>query len=201
VTRALLALQAATQFEITPARRLKCTNDPERTPAPLLYMAGCAEGWIGYVREDVAEDAARAFAETMTREPPLKSPGASPRFVADYCALAGGAEAPTAHNFGPIHRSPRGRTAATAAEIVCQGTPAGDALWERFCRDGVPDGLKDAGFTDPSHFWEPWCVRGASHGWTARSPRSPSPRARGCWRRTSGSLRWMPSAAAAWPQR
>lgn len=158
MTRALLALQAATQFEITPARRLRCNNDPERGPAPRLYMAGCEEGWIGYVREDVPDDAARAFAETMAREPPLRGPGGSPRFAEDYRAIAGADEPLTANNFGPIHRLPRGTRAPVDAHTVSEGTPEGDALWERLLRDGIPAGLIAVGFADTSHFWSPWCV-------------------------------------------
>ena len=158
MTRALLALQAATLFEITPARRLKCTNDPDRAPAPLLYMAGCSEGWVGYVHEDVPDDAARAFAETMAREPSLTAAGGAPQFGEDYRAIIGAAEALTAHNYGPIHRIPRSRSVTANATVVCQGTPEGDALWTTLQRDGMPAALVAAGFTDTSHLWEPWCV-------------------------------------------
>ncbi|MEJ0042502.1 MAG: hypothetical protein WDM81_09915 [Rhizomicrobium sp.] len=59
MTRALLALHAATRFRLTPARRIASENDPEGSAAPLLFMSGCEEGWIGYVREDMDDAAAR----------------------------------------------------------------------------------------------------------------------------------------------
>jgi len=164
VTRALLALQAATRFRLTPARRIHCENDPELSPAPLLYMSGCEEGWIGYVREDVDETAARAFDELILREPPVRSPGASPRFAEAYREIVGASEPLTTRNHGPIHRLPRGTRWPDAANIVCHGTPEGNALRARIVRDGMPREMIEAGFTDLSHFWEPWCVALADDG-------------------------------------
>jgi hypothetical protein len=158
VTRALLALQAATRFRLTPGRRIRCENDPELSPAPLLYMSGCEEGWIGYVREDVGETAARTFDELVLREPPVRGPGASPRFAEAYGEILGKTAPPTPHNFGPIHRLPRDTTWPGDARIVCHGTPEGNALRARIVRDGMPREMIEAGFVDLSHFWEPWCV-------------------------------------------
>lgn len=158
MTRALLALQAATRFRITQERRIRCENDPEFSSAPLLYMSGCEEGWLGYVREDVGQDAARAFNELILREPPVRSPGASPRFTESYCEILGVTAPLTAHNYGPIHRLPRDTAWPCDAEIVCHETPEGNALRARIVRDGMPREMVEAGFVDLSHFWEPWCV-------------------------------------------
>ena len=164
MTRALLALQAATRFRLTPARRIQCENDPELSPAPVLYMSGCEEGWIGYVREDVDDTAARAFDELILREPPVRAPGASPRFAEAYREIVGASEPLTTRNHGPIHRLPRGTHWPGAANIVCHGTPEGNALQARIVRDGMPREMIEAGFTDLSHFWEPWCVALAGDG-------------------------------------
>ncbi len=158
MTRALLALQAATRFRLTKDRRIRCENDPELSPAPLLYMSGCEEGWIGYVREDVDDAAARAFDELVLREPPLRAPGGSPRFAEAYREIVGAAAPLTAHNYGPIHRLPRGTQWPGDATIVRHGTPEGAALRARLQGEGLPQDMLDAGFTDLSHFWEPWCA-------------------------------------------
>ncbi len=158
MTRALLALHAATRFRLTPARRIASENDPEGSAAPLLFMSGCEEGWIGYVREDMDDAAARAFDELILREPPVRAPGAVPRFADAYREIVGWSELLTGHNYGPIHRLPRGLRWTGEATLVRSGTPEGEALRARIERDGMPQGMIEAGFTDFSHFWEPWCV-------------------------------------------
>ena len=158
MTRALLALQAATQFKLSPDRRIEHANDPDRSPAPRLYMAGCAEGWVAYLREDVDDAAVRAIEELVLREPPLKGPGGGPRFAEDYREILGLPGGLTARNFGPVHRLPRGIRWSSDATIVCHGTARGDALRAKLARDGMPENLVEAGFTDLSHFWEPWCA-------------------------------------------
>lgn len=152
----MLALQAHTLFEISPQLRLVRSNDPDRSPAPRLYLAGGADGWVGYVREDVGETQRRAIDALLRDEPVVAAPGWVPRHAEEYRAILD-AEALTAHNFGPVHRLPE-RTAAADVEIVCSGTAAGDALAARIADHGMPKGLYEAGFTDLSHFWPPWCV-------------------------------------------
>lgn len=156
-TRALLALQAATLFEISPQRRLVRALDPERSPAPRFYASGGEDGWIGYVRGDVDAAAAKEVDRLIALEPPVTAAGATPRFAQDYCDLVGG-ETLTPHNYGPVHRLPRGTLWPGDATIVRQNSEAGDALVERIRLHGMPPGLFDAGFVDLSHFWAPWCV-------------------------------------------
>jgi hypothetical protein len=156
-TRALLALQAHTLFEISQRQRIARTRDPSNAPAPRLYMAGGADGWVGYVREDVNEARAIGIAQLIRQEPPVTGPGATPRFVDQYRNILESAPV-TPHNFGPVHRLPRGTQAPVDVKIVREHTPEGDALVERLWRDGTPEALVEAGFTDLSHFWSPWCV-------------------------------------------
>jgi hypothetical protein len=155
--RALLALQAHTLFDMSPRLRMMRSRDPDQSPPPQLYMAGGTDGWVGYVREDVGDAQARAIDELVQREPPVRAPGATPRFAEEYRAALGG-EALSEHNFGPVHRLPRGLSFDCDAEIVCEGSAEGVALVERITREGVPRGLFDAGFVDLTHFWSPWVV-------------------------------------------
>jgi len=155
--RALLALQAQTLFEISPRLRLVRGRDPDGSAVPRLYMAGSTDGWVAYVRDDVDDAQARAIGEMIRQEPPVTAPGATPRFAEQYRELLGG-EPLTAHNFGPVHRLPRGTRSASDATIVREGSAEGDVLVERIWREGMPDALLDAGFTDLSHFWSPWCA-------------------------------------------
>jgi hypothetical protein len=120
-------------------------------------MAGCAEGWVGYVREDVDDAQTRAIDELVRREPPVRAPGAVPRFAEQYRETFGG-DALTDHNYGPVHRLPRGLSFACNAQIVREGSDEGMALVGRITREGMPHGMVDAGFVDLSHFWSPWVV-------------------------------------------
>lgn len=155
--RDLLSLQAATLFVSESGRTVRL-NSPNAAPGPSLYLAGCAEGWIARFGVGVDDAAAREIDGLVTQEPPVMAPGAVPRFAERYCRLIGRAEPVTPRNFGPIHLLPHGMRAAGDARIVCQHTPEGDALWARLQREGVPQAMVEGGFTDLSHFWEPWCV-------------------------------------------
>lgn len=155
--RALLALQAATLFEISQQRRMVRARDPERSAAPRFYASGGEDGWIGYVRDDVDAAAAKEVDRLIAQEPPVTAPGATARFAQDYCDILGGGTL-TPHNFGPLHRLPRGTLWPGDATIVRQQSAEGEALVERIKRHGMPPSLFDAGFVDLSHFWAPWCV-------------------------------------------
>lgn len=155
--RALLALQAHTLFEISPRLKMMRSRDPDQSPPPQLYMAGCEDGWVGYVREDIDDAQTRAIDEMVQREPPARGPGATPHFAEQYAEVLG-SDPLTDHNYGPVHRMPRGLTADCDAAIVREGSDDGVALVERITREGVPRGLFDAGFVDLSHFWSPWVV-------------------------------------------
>jgi hypothetical protein len=158
--RALLALQAHTLFEISPRQRIVRTRDPGNAPAPRLYMAGGADGWVGYVRDTVDDARAIGISQLVRQEPPVTAPGATPRFVDQYRNILQSALL-TEHNFGPVYRLPRGIACASDATIVRENSAEGRALVARIRRDGMPAALVDAGFADLSHFWSPWCVAAA----------------------------------------
>ena len=157
-TRALLALQAATMFVLSPAGRMLRVNSADTFAPPRLYLAGCAEGWIVRLRHDVDDVTASAIETLAAQEPPVTAPGATPRFAERYRALLDEPEALTDRNFGPIHQLPHDTVWKSDAVIVAQGTAEGDALLARLSKDGMPPSLVAAGFNKLSDFWEPWCL-------------------------------------------
>jgi hypothetical protein len=44
------------------------------------------------------------------------------------------------------------------APIVSSETEEGARLLARMQADRMPDGVREMGFTDPTHLWAPWCV-------------------------------------------
>ncbi|MBS0470333.1 MAG: GNAT family N-acetyltransferase [Proteobacteria bacterium] len=157
-TRALLALQAQTLFELSPQLRMVRARDPDNSPAPRLYLGGGDDGWVGYVRHDIGETQTREINSLLRDEPAVTAPGATPCHAERYRKILD-AEPLSPHNYGPVHRLPRGVPAPHVdATIVCCDTAEGRALTERIIRDGMPKGLSDAGFVDLSHFWAPWCA-------------------------------------------
>ena len=158
MTAALLALQAATMFVLSPAGRILRLNSPDEVAPPLMYLAGGKDGWIARLRHDVDDATAAAIETLASQEPPVTAPGASPRYAERYRELLGLHEPLTDRNFGPIHLLPHGTAWKSDAATVAQGTAEGRALLARLAKDGMPPSLVEAGFTSPADFWEPWCV-------------------------------------------
>jgi hypothetical protein len=154
----LLAVQVAALFVTSPDGRLLRTNDPERSPAPRMHLAICEDGAFVKLRDDVEDAVAEEIDALAMKEPPIREPDATPRFAEHYRKLLGMQDALTEHNFGVTYRLPH-RTAAPAdGTLVSHGTNAGDDLIARIAAQGMPQTLREAGFADLSHFWEPWCA-------------------------------------------
>jgi hypothetical protein len=154
----LLTTDAAAMFVTDASGRLLRQNDPEHSPAPLMFFAGCESGNIFYLRSDVSAPVAQQITALMTREPPFAELGARPLFIERYRELLG-LDAPIAERaFAQIHSLPRGLSFEHHATIVKQGTAEGDELFAELKRHGLPAALRAMGFADASHFWEPWCV-------------------------------------------
>jgi hypothetical protein len=157
-THDLLEAQVATLFVTTPKGRIERCAGPDRAPAPHLHLAIGARGAIVRLRADVDERAAHEIEALAAREFPVTRPQALPRFTEEYRQLLGVSEGVNDHHFGVIHNLPHRTRFADDVALVRHGTVDGDALIDRFLRDGMPQTLVDEGFVDLSHFWEPWCV-------------------------------------------
>jgi len=118
--RALLALQAHTLFEISPRLRMLRSLDPDQSPPPQFYMSGGEDGWIAYVREEIDDAQVRAVDEMVRREPPLRGPGATPRFAEEYRDIFGGAPL-TDHNYGPFTGCRAGCTPTATRRSCAKG--------------------------------------------------------------------------------
>lgn len=154
----LLTLDAAVTFALSDDGRILGENDPDRSPGPRLFLAGCPGGNLVRLRHDVDEataDRIRAVVADMPAwcDPAVPPPGL-PR-LADLLARDGPGEAPGA---AVIHALPHDLAGGVPARIVRSDTPEGDRLLVRLARDGMPAALAAAGFVGVGDFWAPWCV-------------------------------------------
>lgn len=142
----------AATFGLTGEGRIAFENEPQPSPGPRLFVAGCAGGQVVLARQDVDEAvAARARALAATPWSDLDAP--HPR-LDDLAALFPGGEVSRAL----IYRLPRGVAFEAQAAFVESETVEGDRLLARLARDGVPPHLVEAGFVGLEDFWTPWCV-------------------------------------------
>jgi hypothetical protein len=140
---AVLAIQAATRFELTTSGRLVCERSPDRAPAPRMWLAGSTCGNVARFREDVDEESTRRLEELVAGEPPLSDPGRPPVHLADYTELLGGES-----SLGVSYVVPHALRYEHDFEIV-EGAPLHA---KRLSQEHVAMGFVNAG-----ELWPPWC--------------------------------------------
>lgn len=154
----LLAIQAATRFELTDSGRMQHENTPDRSPAPRLWLAGCASGNIVRMREDLREDTARAIEALVAREPPMRDFQSMPAHL-DECIKLLAAEGPVEQvGQGVVYSFPDTLRYEHRMTLVTSGTPEGDSLIAHLNSEGMPPKLVEVGFVDVTHLWPPWCI-------------------------------------------
>ena len=154
----LLEIDAATLFVSAPSGRILRENDPDRSDAPRMFLAGCETGNLLRLRADVADDIAEAIAKFVAKEPPLGQPDAVPQFLDRYRELLSIPEPVAEKSFGLIHLLPHDTTYTHDPALVQQGIAKGDKLFAVFQRHGMPRAMVEMGFADVSHLWQPWCM-------------------------------------------
>jgi hypothetical protein len=154
----LLEIDVATTFVISPTGRIEREQDPDSSPGPRLFFAGCAAGNIAHVRHDVGDDAARRVLTGARGEPPWSDPAMLPHCLDELTALLS-RDAPV-RTVSPafIYSLPDGLIWETGATIVGSDSHEGQRLLARLADEGMPPPLVDAGFLGVGDFWEPWCA-------------------------------------------
>ncbi len=153
-----LATQLRTTFVLDASGRIERENDPDRSPGPRFWLAGCASGNVVGVRADVPEAAAVEVLALAATEAPFHAPGARPRHFDRYVELLSHRGRAPEPEFGLLYSFPHGVTHASAVALVDSESDEGERLLETLARDGMPEGLRAMGFGDVSEFWAPWCV-------------------------------------------
>lgn len=153
----LLTLETAAGFGLSRSDRILHQNDPDNSPGPRLFFAGCTGGNLVRVRHDVDDAAAANLLVLAGKERAWTDQHALPSFL-DSAVARLSAEAPArADGAALCHRLPNGLSFGAGATIVSFGTAAGDALISRLA-EGMPPHLVEAGFRAPRDLWDPWCA-------------------------------------------
>jgi hypothetical protein len=156
--RKLLDIQVNTRFVLTEHGRIACENDPERSQAPRLFIAGCQSGNVYRIGHEVGDDTARAIENLIADEPPLGYPDGEPVHLDDYVALLS-VETPMAQKIAGLNYSiDRPLTYEHDVSLVKSDTPAGDRFVAGLVADQtMPESLVKLGFHSVADMWTPWC--------------------------------------------
>lgn len=150
----LLALEGRTLYVLTPAGRIARENDPDRSPGPRFWIAGCAGGTVARLHRNLAPGIATEIEALAAREPPFEAPGALPRFMADYERLLPGAEL----SRELIHQVPRGLAVENGARFIISGSEDGARFIAAIAKDGMPQNLIDLNMRVLADLWAPWVI-------------------------------------------
>jgi hypothetical protein len=154
----LLRVDIDTMFVMSASGRIERENDPDCSPGPRLFFAGCPFGNVARVRYDVDDRIAQSVLDLAAKAPPWQDPDTLPEGVDKIVELLSGdqpAEAVVGH---PIYKLPNGLRYEHPAPIVRGDSPEGQAMLARLAERGMADYMVDAGFKDTRDLWEPWCV-------------------------------------------
>jgi hypothetical protein len=163
----LLHIDADTLFAMAPAERIERQNDPDHSPAPKLFFAGCSQGNLVRVRYDVEDEVAEQLLAMAATEPSWRDPWALPQCIGKFldvlsnnAASATGPAASTPLSVGPgvIYQLPNHLKYQHPETIVRGDSAEGVQMLARFAEHGIPSALFEAGFKEVSDFWEPWVV-------------------------------------------
>ena len=160
----LLSIQYRTLFVTSASGRIEWENDPDHSPGPRFWLAGCASGNCAGVRSDVTDPVVGAIMRDVATEPPFVAPDACPRHLARYIDLLCRDGAATSVKFGVIYELSHRLVYGHGADVTLADSESeeGQHLLAWLSRNGLPAGLLELGFRNTSDFWPPWCV--AVHG-------------------------------------
>ncbi|MGE0239001.1 MAG: GNAT family N-acetyltransferase [Parvibaculaceae bacterium] len=155
---ALIAVDFRTLFVPAGDRRIERENDPDRSPGPLFWLAGCAQGNIAGVRQDVSDAVARELLALADTEPPFHAPGTLPRHVERYETLLTRDGAAPRGEVELIHELPHDLPTKGDHELVLSGSAAAFRFEAGIARCGMPQNLVELKMRAPADLWPPWCM-------------------------------------------
>jgi hypothetical protein len=153
----LLELHRQTAFTFDEGGRMTHESAPDRSRGKRFSLAGCREGNLAVIRDDVPDVAARELERLVRDEPPMFAPRATPRHLEDYRATLEADGTVVEHYLGLLWVFPAPLSYIHDVELVRSGTSDEDHILTRFA-DAMPTSLVETGFRQPENLWQPWCV-------------------------------------------
>jgi hypothetical protein len=153
-----LAIQLRALFLLTEIGRIERENDPDRSPGPRLWLAGCMSGNVVGVRSDVADGVAAEIATLAVAEPPFTDLNSPPKFLDRYVDLLSRDAVAPQKRLGLIYELPHHLQYQSDVELIDDESHQGQRLHEYLSANGMPDALVELGFRSVSDLWRPWCA-------------------------------------------
>jgi hypothetical protein len=153
----LLHLHRRTVFTFDWQDRMVHENDPDRSRGKRFSLAGCPEGNLAVIRDDVPHAAALELERLVDDEPPFWRSDTELALLSGSLAALGASGPVNDGLFGFLWVFPTTLHGDDGVEVVHSGTSAAERIVDRFT-DVVPESLAARGFRTPADLWEPWCV-------------------------------------------
>lgn len=152
--RDLLAIDFTTLFVETPEGRIARENDPDRSPGPRFWLAGCATGNIIGFRHDVADDVAGEITALAASEPAFAAPDDLPVHLPRYERVL----ASTERELGLVYDLPHRLEMPDGMTLVTSGSASGERFLEDVAAKGMPENLVGLKMRRPEDLWAPWAM-------------------------------------------
>ncbi|MES3027803.1 MAG: GNAT family N-acetyltransferase [Pseudomonadota bacterium] len=153
----LINTELGTRFTLTATGRIEREADPDGSPGPLMFLAGCDSGNLVQFGHELGSDLVAELDALAAEEPPLSKPDAVPIHLGRYLELLrpfGPLETHPGLSFHLPHRAP----APITASLIASGTVEGDQLEAILAREGMAPDLVEMGFRGIGDLWAPWCL-------------------------------------------
>jgi len=163
----LLHIDVETLFVMSASNRIERQTDPDRSCGPRLFFAGCTQGNIARLWDDVEDSLASQLLANAAEEPPWRDPFVLPQCIGKLLdvfsnnppfAVGAASRVPLHVGTAVIYRLPNHMKYEHAANIVRGDSAEGEQLRARFADKGMPQSMSDAGFISVADLWEPWCI-------------------------------------------
>ena len=154
----LLAIDFRTLFVLTTGGRIERENDPDRSPGPRFWLAGCASGNVTGVRCDVSDSVASEIAAMAATEPPFIDRNGRPKHFDRYVDLLSWDAAVVRQSLGLIYEMPHCLQYEHRVRLISDDSREGRRFHTHLSAHGMPNELAALGFRNISDLWPPWCV-------------------------------------------